>query len=249
MFQTDFSYSFYKKIIDFCNEIGSIIPLKEYDRNTSNEINFIWRHDIDISLNYALTMAKIEAEHGIFSTYMIIPDSPLYQIQDTENRKILCEILEMGHEIALHFDIETAGVKNPADSNDINNAINRDIKKITKVCGTEVNSISFHRPLQKFLYGETYICGCLNAYSSELMEFYISDSQGSWREGNPLTSLSKFDSSVGQILTHPIWWAEKHMTPTQTLKNHLARQTKTMTRNESANYKEILKQTVPGVRQ
>ena len=75
MFQTDFSYSFYKKIIDFCNEIGSIIPLKEYDRNTSNEINFIWRHDIDISLNYALTMAKIEAEHGIFSTYMIIPDS------------------------------------------------------------------------------------------------------------------------------------------------------------------------------
>jgi hypothetical protein len=30
----------------------------------------------------------------------------------------------------------------------------------------------------EFLYGEKYICGCINAYSKELMEFYISDSKG-----------------------------------------------------------------------
>jgi hypothetical protein len=249
MFQDDFSYNFYSDIIGFCNEIGHIIPLNKYDSSTLNEISFIWRHDIDISLDYALTMAKIEAEQGISSTYMIIPDSPLYNIQDAENRKILCKMLEMGHEIALHFDIETADVKNPEDSNDIDNAINRGIQKITKACGAEVKSISFHRPLQKFLYGEKYICGCLNAYSSELMKFYISDSKGSWREGNPLDSLSKFNSSIGQILTHPIWWSEKHMAPTQTLENYLEKQTKKMTRIESDNYKEILKYTIPGVGQ
>lgn len=53
--------------------------------------------------------------------------------------------------------------------------------------------------------------GKVNAYSRELMSWYLSDSAGNWREGEPLPLLSNPDRPLLQLLIHPFWWGEEHM--------------------------------------
>lgn len=247
-FHDDFSYSFLKKIINRCNELGSVVSLRQYDHSHSHETKFIWRHDIDIDLDRMLEMAKVESLLGISATYMVIPESPLYQISGDKGQSILRQISRMGHEIALHFDIDSARINNPADTNEVNRAIDQDLKKVEQACGEKVSSISFHRPINEFIRGPRYINGCLNAYAKELMEFYISDSGGNWREGHPLRSLDRFDHSVGQILTHPIWWAVEHRSPAQNLEILLRKRSLVLSLSELVDYKKDLKRTIPRVK-
>ena len=250
LFSEDFSYDFYKRIIDTVKSIGSIVSMFEYDNTSDAEgIFFIWRHDVDVSLDYALAMAKLEAKLDISATYMIIPDSPLYKITDRRNQKIIRQIEDMGHEIALHFDIDSVGLKNYNNIQNINTAIYRDLNKINQISSKAVTSISFHRPIQQFLYGNKYICDCLNAYSSELMEFYISDSKGSWRAGNPLEIIFMKDFKVGQILTHPIWWSDIHIPPIQKLNHLLLEKSKILPVIEFNEYKKNINKNLPGVTQ
>jgi len=153
----------------------------------------------------------------------------------------------MGHEVALHFDVVSGGVQNIEDVNELEIAMYRDVKAVEFACGVSVDSISFHRPVSSFVSGPKYVCGCLNAYAKELMTFYISDSKGSWREGNPLHSLDRFNSSIGQVLTHPIWWAKKHTTPSQSLRTNIVNRTEGMSMSDAVNYMATLRGTVPGV--
>jgi len=88
-FDSDFSYKFYSELVSACNEVGRIVPLREYGAGLRDQISFIWRHDIDIDLNAALSMAIMEVELGISSTYMVIPTSPLYSISSKKNIAIL----------------------------------------------------------------------------------------------------------------------------------------------------------------
>ena len=247
LFSEDFSYDFFKRIIDTARSVGSIVSMFEYDNKSDAEgIFIICRHDVDVSLGYALEMAKLEAKLDISATYMIIPDSPLYKITDRENQKIIRQIEDMGHEIALHFDIDSVGKKK---YNNINTAIYRDLDKINQISSKAVTSISFHRPIQELLYGDKYICGCLNAYSAELMEFYISDSKGSWRAGNPLEIIFMKDFKVGQILTHPIWWSDMHIPPIQKLNHLLLEKSKILPVIEFNEYKKNINKKLPGVTQ
>ena len=101
-FSEDFSFDFYKRIVDISKSIGSIVSMADYEKLSNKEgIFFIWRHDIDVSLDYALKMAKIEQSLDISSTYMFIPDYSLYRIKEIKNQKIIREIEDMGHELSL----------------------------------------------------------------------------------------------------------------------------------------------------
>lgn len=113
-FDADFSYAFYESLIRKVHERYEICPLRDVNAQVVDSSDgaprAYWRHDIDVCLSSALQMAKLEANLGISSTFMFIPNSLLYDISAKEGHDILCEINALGHEIALHFDISETGL-------------------------------------------------------------------------------------------------------------------------------------------
>ncbi|WP_135081457.1 hypothetical protein [Terasakiella sp. SH-1] len=248
MFSSNFSYAFYETILQYCQTKGEIIPLHKFDLGSVDRKTFVWRHDIDIDLRAAVKMAEVEAKLGIKSTYMVIPDSPIYDISSQENKSYINELQALGHEVALHFDIVTAGVTDLKNNEQLEQCIQRDMDKISSITNNRVLSISFHRPIQSFLHGPSHICGCVNAYAAELMDFYISDSKGNWRSGNPLERLKKFDGLLGQTLTHPIWWSDKHCSPDLSLEHFFQYRTCDMSSSQVSNFDSLLRETIPAVK-
>ena len=179
--------------------------------NSTGKPKVILRHDIDINLNKAVRLAAIDMESGVRACYMIMVNSPLYIVEGPEARSRLKQIARMGHEIALHFDFdrrdENTG-KLPMEI--VEDLIRKSCRRLEDASGVAVRSISFHRPMPEFLGGPLIVAGRVNAYAKELMAWYLSDSKGAWREGEPLPKLFNPAGPLLQLLTHPIWWGETH---------------------------------------
>ena len=171
------------------------------------------RHDIDIDLTKAVRMARIDNEAGIQACYMIMVNSPLYAVETPENRDRLKQISQMGHELALHFDFDH---RNENTENlpmrVVEDLIQKSCRRLEDASGAAVRSISFHRPMPAFIGGPLIVAGRVNAYARELLAWYLSDSKGAWREGEPMPKVLNPDRPLLQLLTHPIWWGETHET-------------------------------------
>src|SRR6266571_527216 len=104
---SDFSYGYFRRMLQaICSNFEShLISEAPEILVISKKPQLIPRHDVDVSLKKALQMAQIECEFGIRATYMFIPDSTLYSLDDKVSRNILRQLVSMGHEVALHFDI------------------------------------------------------------------------------------------------------------------------------------------------
>ena len=221
----EFSYASYFRILHAWRRRFSIHPLRRFA--SSGEPRLYLRHDIDVCPNAALELARREAAHGISATYMFIPTSPLYVL----GAQLLRPFVELGHEIALHFDYLTSGIADPSHADEMTKAIEMQCARLAEMTGQRVESLSFHRPIPQFLRGPDHLFGRVNAYSATLMACYRSDSRGEWRS-DPLDVPQ--DASVAQLLTHPIWWGEQHEEPSARLRNTGADET-------------LLRETVPGV--
>lgn len=214
----DFSYDYYRTLLRTLQANFDLRTLSEYQsrRPTDERVAFV-RHDVDVCLERAVEMAEIEHELGVRSTYMLIPDSPLYDIE--EEKDLLHLIHEFGHEIALHCDLEPAapsGVDASADglSRTELRQIEEDKRRLEAIDIQPITSLSFHRPSERVLEGPRTIAGMVNAYNPDLLSAYISDSSGRWREGNPIESITANAAADRlQVLTHPIWWGTHHLPP------------------------------------
>jgi hypothetical protein len=171
----------------------------------------ILRHDVDISLKRALPMAEIEHGLEISSTYMVMVDSPLYDLNTPESQKIIHDLMDMGHEVALHFTAQESPAEDGWDQEELESQVIRAKVRLEDIIQAEVASISFHRPIARFLRGPFRIFDLVNAYSRELMEWYLSDSGGRWREGEPVPKLRQPAKPLLQLLIHPIWWGRRHL--------------------------------------
>lgn len=249
---SDFSYGYFKRLLEaICThfephllyEAPEILPLRKKPR-------LILRHDIDVSLNRALRMAQIENDFGIRATYMFIPDSTLYSLEDRLSRAILRQFVAMGHEVALHFDIGEAlrNSNHELSLSAIDAKILLDRKRLENVTDLPVKSISFHRPVPQFLHGPLWISGMVSAYAHELMECYLADSKGHWRTGEPLPKLTGPENQLLQLLIHPIWWGDTHMAPEDRLQEFFEAATHGMSSQVVEAFDVNLAKTVPAVR-
>ncbi len=67
--------------------------------------NFIlWRHDCDLSINRAFSLARIEHENEVVATYFVNPHSDFYNIYEKTQSELLQNIIGLGHDIGLHLD-------------------------------------------------------------------------------------------------------------------------------------------------
>jgi hypothetical protein len=159
------------------------------------------RHDVDLSLRLALAMAELEHEHGVAATYLILPHNDFYAPFSPEGRRILLQMIQLGHEIGLHCDAAVY----PQEATACCRAIQRDIETLQDITGRKVVSASQHNPTVSRAVDLGGLVD-VDAYAPWLRQkfVYVSDSVMSWRSLTPWDLLASRKNL--QLLTHPIWW-------------------------------------------
>lgn len=239
----DFSYPYYRKLIEAARAYATPCQFREVPSLAPEESHLLVRHDVDCCLDAALRFAEMEWEMGLRSTYFVMMQSLLYEVADNKAVHILTE---MGHEVGVHFDCPAE--QDPEDEEGVQALVQEDCRRLEDILGQPVASVSFHRPVEVFLNGPLLLAGRVNAYAAELMRWYISDSRGSWRCGEPLREIQRARHNRLQLLTHPIWWGETHLSAENRLQEFFLRSTRGMAVRQRAIFDAILTATVPGIK-
>lgn len=210
-----FTYAAYKELLQKLKENGYTIT--NYKNYKSYSKAAILRHDVDMSLEKAEEMAKIESERGIKATYYVLLCSDFYNIFSKKSLGYIQNILHLGHEIGLHFDEE----KYSGDP-EVLKHIEEEIFILERCIHKKVESVSMHRPSKETLeYNHIIKNGeVINSYGKEFfIEFkYISDSRKNWREDiSQIIESDKYNKL--HILTHPIWYEEREREMGEQLKD------------------------------
>jgi hypothetical protein len=173
----------------------------------------LWRHDIDFSPQRALALARIEGKLQVKATYFVLLGSAFYNPFESSVRDVLRAILDLGHDLGLHYD--AAGLDGDTDAH--SEQIAFEAAALKRQLGADIRAFSLHNPSVSpdvKLDGPRY-AGLINASAPDLRaDFtYVSDSNGRWRY-RPLHEVID-DAEVSRLyaLTHPEWWTPEPMLP------------------------------------
>ncbi len=205
----EYTYAAYRNMMKSLKNNG-YTPIRFCD--VSDEIDYpaIIRHDVDMDLQEAVKLAGIEKNEGIRSTYFVMLSSEYYNLLTGRNLKSAREILRLGHEIGLHFDITAYDAE--LTINKLGGVLKKEISLLESILDIKVKSISWHIPREDLLGMHLDFLdemGIWNAYDPYFYSGYkyVSDSMMRWRE--PLEAyIEKKQYKKLQILTHPIWYRE-----------------------------------------
>lgn len=171
--------------------------------------DLVVRHDIDLSLAAAVTIAELECDMGIQATYFVMVSSSFYNIFSSESRRLITRLGELGHHVGLHFDTAIA----PAFSEDLlatcDAAIAQEFRALASVVDRPVEMISLHHPRPELINRERLPGGLPHTYEPRFFSdlTYVADSGGRWRFGGPFERPAFREGTAIHLLTHPIWWA------------------------------------------
>jgi hypothetical protein len=181
--------------------------------------DLVLRHDIDMSLAAALEMAEFEASRDISATYFVLLRSPLYNLLTEENTDFLRRILELGHDVGLHFDAALY----EGEITVLNQAAEVECAVLEDFLGCRVELISLHRPRPVLLGYDQPIAGRIHSYQPKYFSEmgYCSDSRGGWHHGHPFDHVAVADRRAMQLLTHPIWWTGDSNPPEEKLRDFI----------------------------
>ena len=172
-------------------------------KNEPNGYVVFLRHDVDLHIQGIEQMAKVEASHGVTATYYIpltLHFNPLYP----DNQRILRQIRDVGHEIGLHYDMETY----PTDPKQARKHLDWEVNILSEVVGQPIRTISMHQPHMgqpdPFQETDDYVHPHDPRYQEGLL--YISDSCRAWRDESLLTCFGPNPPRRLLLLTHPEIW-------------------------------------------
>ncbi len=162
----------------------------------------LMRHDVEFSLEAALVLAEADHQAGVRSTFFLQFGSD-YNIFEPESAVIVQRLLELGHDLGLHYDLgllERSG-------NDPARVARTMIELMETFWSTKIHAASPHMPMRA---GRTLeIPGVVDVYQplyfTEIK--YLSDSTQAWREGVVTSLLDRYDRI--QLLTHEYHWSEQ----------------------------------------
>ena len=216
---SDFTHAAYKELLILGNRSHVVKDFRDF-HECSNFI--IWRHDIDTSMNASYKIAKIEYEEGISSTFFIHLHNRFYHFWEAESVRILKKIMDLGHQIGLHFDCHFFG--NINSETVLEELLLLEKQVLERALGIKVKVFSFHNPTNEILKfeRETYV-GMVNTYSSFFKQnvVYTSDSNGYWRYRSIKETIEHNPGNSIQVLTHPEWWTEKVMSPKEKIWSYI----------------------------
>jgi hypothetical protein len=156
------------------------------------------RHDVDLSLDAALQLARLEREHGATATYFLMTESIFYNLASSEGRDAIAELCELGHALGLHAVYPDA---------------TRDERFDTV--------LAWHNPDPEYVFEP--VDGAVNVMQPPWFTKgkYRSDSNANWREGCPHEELRAGAFEWLQLLTHPEIWVYPGATMGETMRSML----------------------------
>jgi hypothetical protein len=146
--------------------------------------DLLLRHDVDMSLAAAVTMAELEAERDVSATYFLMTRSDFYNLDSRSGIAAVARLRELGHRIGLH------GVYPDAKRDERFDPV-----------------VAWHTP--DLDYMSVRIPGVVNVMQEGFFDpaRYRSDSNQHWRSGCPHEELAAGAFEWLQLLTHPEIWA------------------------------------------
>jgi hypothetical protein len=141
------------------------------------------RHDVDLSLDAALRVARLERERNATATYFLMTESVFYNLDSAHGRETLQELRELGHSVGLH------AVYPRASRDDRFDAV-----------------VAWHNPEPAYVHEP--VSGFVNVMQPPWFTKgrYRSDSNQHWREGCPHEELARGEFEWLQLLVHPEIW-------------------------------------------
>ena len=160
------------------------------------------RHDVDFSLAAAVRLGHILRRLGITSCFFLMITSPLYSLFARVGGKAIQELIDLGHDLQLHFDPSIY------DEDDLERKLFFELETMKNLTGQEQKLFSFHRPSKNVLRSPDCLFGIEHTYMSKWMQeiAYFSDSRGEFRFGHPAASSEFKRAASMQLLLHPEWW-------------------------------------------
>lgn len=202
-----FSRATYSALLETLAESGYqfLTFFEEAERQTGDpsDRKCLLRHDIDISMDFAVDMARVEHEYRARSTYFVMLRSPMYNLMSRHCTNSLRQLVDLGHDIGLHFDAGCPRRQGMTLEEDIR----FEIDTLSGLIGKPVRAFSFHQPTEDAIRLRVDIPEVINTYNPDHLRGYkyISDSNRVWRELNPFELVAQGFERV-QILIHPVWW-------------------------------------------
>lgn len=233
----NFTENNYTYILNIAKKKFNFISFKDYKKY---ENTILWRHDIDLSIHRALNLAQIENKENIKSTYFFHFHNNFYNLLEEEIILFAKKILELGHELGLHFDPHFYHTIFGSNC-DLIKYVKIEKKLLEELFENKVVAISFHNP-DTFLNFDTKkekILDMVNVNSNYIKTHYAycSDSNGYWRFERLEDILLKTDILKLHVLTHPGWWAPEPMSP----RNRITRCIEGRVKSQHKRYDDLLK--------
>ena len=156
--------------------------------------DLLLRHDVDLSLDAALTLAGLEADAGAQATYFVMTQSVFYNLASSEGEHALGRLRELGHRVGLHAVYPRLELDDRFDP-----------------------VVAWHNPDPEFM--REPLDGAVNVMQPEYFDpdHYRSDSNQHWRSGCPHEELAGGGFEWLQLLTHPEIWAYPGETMQETM--------------------------------
>jgi hypothetical protein len=173
----DFTLAHYRELLEAGDHTWAT-----FDREPRAGDLFL-RHDVDLSLDAALAMARLEQELGARATYFLMTESRFYNLGSNAGRDAIAELRELGHAVGLHAVYPNARLDERFDP-----------------------VIAWHNPDPQYM--SEPIDGAVNVMQSPWFTrgHYRSDSNRHWREGCPHDELASGALEWLQLLVHPEIW-------------------------------------------
>lgn len=206
-----FNLSNYKRLLESALQKGYRFVGFDQVHQKENQGLCLLRHDIDADLQAATCMARVENELKVKTTYFLMLRSPCYNLMGRENFQRTEEILQLGHDIGLHYD-QGFDEKRQVSTEQTLEFIQEEIHWMEKQFKTKIHAVSFHQPGPAILQNQLILKDQVNTYDrKKLATFtYFSDSNRHFPMVNDLGNITKalslkFPENI-QLLTHPMWW-------------------------------------------
>lgn len=156
--------------------------------------DLLLRHDVDLSLAAALTMAEVEAEADARATYFLMTRSVFYNLASPEGEHALARLRELGHRVGLHATHPYLDLDDRFD-----------------------RVVAWHNPEPDFM--REPLDRAVNVMHAPYFDpdHYRSDSNQHWRSGCPHDDLARGRFEWLQLLTHPEIWVYPGSTMRETM--------------------------------
>ena len=186
-----FDLAHYRELLDAADAGG--YRWATFDREPRPGDLFL-RHDVDMSLEAAFSMAELEAERGATATYFLMTRSDFYNLDGPDGERAVARLRDLGHRVGLH-------------------AVHPD----TALDGRFDPVLAWHTPDPGYM--NEPVAGVVNAYQPPWFDpaCYRSDSNQHWRNGCPHAELAAGVFPWLQLLIHPEIWVYEGATMRETM--------------------------------